>query len=892
MSNANLGTLNVLSGVSTRVGLPLDYILPMLDKMDERSLYNKQKVSEIKIGLKNIPTISDTDKKIVDNVNTEIETTIKDIDDNDNWSAATGSMIKLAEKLSTDDRLRALNTRVATYQQGEKELSENKDMPEVAKQVARAISQETYNSLEQEDGTIGKFNYFKFNSNVDLTPYQEQIITNAEKINASINSYYDIIATGHDAAYAIDNSTEDPQIRALMKANLLQSSTTERITEEQIRTMAITLLGNDAQFNQTVNDVVLVNTYKRYGTINITKEIFAKTIGDLKNPGTIPFLKHSSKMYETDMTTLESKHKSYVEAINNHNSNPTEASKKAVDLAKSDFDNFSKAVEANEDKYIAEGAANFADITDPNQLSSNYYALNSIPVRNSVFGAANHLAYNSTKSTFSQMSQTISKIGSDSANKTLEDMSKNAVGMTVADSTGSWALQDVYDAKSEFNKQYTSLKNAEKSGEISDDQRVILKGMEQTIQANEDLVKINIKNLPEANQSKGLTLEGISKRRSFGTAILGSPNQSSPNEHLLSTINTYIIGNMTDNQLINENFEDVYKQVITKDAKKIDEFVKSWSYSKDMPSNVYSTISKRGSGSNYEQLKIEFDKRKKEAISKYTKTLNKDKTKITIPATAINMTNYNDALNSRIQNDILTHVMSGTAVSMSGEVLDDKYLRETGIQVGTEKQLPLGAQIEFINQNGAEGFTPGVNIVKVTTPRRDADGKVIQGSNNINYIKYDKTDQNVFYSNLANAANNIVKVAHTKGKEYMTSTALQTANDVATYIGGSQEVTAGNRKLNIWKFVNELKAQHQDHSSRSVPVSFNFGGTNENPFVFTVTGSGDHYSLNISAGGQTETLKLAHLNSIPVILGALQGRRTNGLSEQAKKFILNQYKNN
>ena len=256
------------------------------------------------------------------------------------------------------------------------------------------------------------------------------------------------------------------------------------------------------------------------------------------------------------------------------------------------------------------------------------------------------------------------------------------------------------------------------------------------------------------------------------------------------------------------------------------------------------------------------------------------------------MTNYNDALNSKIQNDILTHLMSGTAVSMSGEVLDDKYLRETGIQVGTEKQLPLGAQIEFINQNGAEGFTPGVNIVKVTTPRRDADGKVIPGSNNINYIKYDKTDQNVFYSNLANAANNIVKIAHTKGKEYMTSTALQTANDVATYIGGSQEVTVGNRKLNIWKFVNELKAQHQDHSSRSVPVSFNFGGTNENPFVFTVTGSGDHYSLNISAGGQTETLRLSHLNSIPVILGALQGRRVNGLSEQTKKFILSQYINN
>ena len=854
MSNANLGTLNVLSGVSTRVGLPLDYIIPIIEKMDAKALYNKQKVAEARIGLMNMPTISDFDKEEVASVNNEITGTISQIDQDDNWMAATGQIIKLAEKLSTDDRIKSLNTRVANYQVGEKELAENKEIPPTYKNVIREINQQAYQNLRQEDGTIGRFNYFQFNSNLDLAPFKDKVNERAKDIKASVDSYFDIIQTGHTSQYALDVLDQsNPQLSQLVRTELLKSGSRESITEEKLESMARTLMMEDPEFNATITDIISAEHFKKYKTLDVSKEHLIKSIADTASPSVQTYLLYSSDSYKQAQEVLNNKQNELYNAAQIYNADQTASNKAKYDAAVKDIESFSKTMEANKKLYLEEGSAKINEVTSDSDVAQHYYSLNSIPLKTSVFKSANHMAYQKDTATFKELNENIKMIGLQNASKAQDDLLNAKIGFTNSSDTGQWSQEDLFNPKGEFMKNITNLRNLKIAGAIGEDESRMLEDMESKLQANADMVLSN---------SHLINPRDVDLNTSFRYSNVGKLNVSL--KELIGMSDEAI------SEMVKANYDDVKVAKDLKESKK------------DMAASTrYSATANKVTSDGMIKFLI---KNRNEAISKSTRELNKDVSKIAIPMTNINVTIYNDSQNMAIQNDVLTTLMSGTAFDMAGKVIDNNYLKERNISVSTDKQLPMGTQISFINPNGAQGVSANETIVKVVSPRRDESGNIVQGQYSTIYMKYDGTAKGAILSNLSKMAN----ISHQKAQKdaTMRHAAATVGADVSSYIGGVMKLDVNGRKVDSWQFINELKVLHDKKNvNRSNPISFKI---DDNTTGVLKRHGDTHYSLNMNYGGIDYDLQVTSLNSIPVILGALTGE-SYGLSKEVRKSIISKF---
>jgi len=277
-------------------------------------------------------------------------------------------------------------------------------------------------------------------------------------------------------------------------------------------------------------------------------------------------------------------------------------------------------------------------------------------------------------------------------------------------------------------------------------------------------------------------------------------------------------------------------------------------------------------------------KKKRDALSKATRKLNKDVSKIAIPMTSINVTNFNDSQNMAIQNNVFTTLVSGNAMDVSGKLIDEKYLKDMNVLLGTNKELPLGAQLSFMNTNGAQGLSGNEVIAKVVIPNRDEDGKLMAGTYSTIYMKYDGSSKGAVISNMANMAN----IAYKQSKVDPTKqhAAATVSADISSYIGATIKLDVNGRKLDSWQLVNELKILHD---KKGIDHSKAITGKLDDKTTFTLKKQGDsHYTFDVNYDGNNYNLQMISLNSIPVILGALTGE-SYGLSKEVRKSVISKF---
>ena len=888
---ANLGSLNIVTGVSTRVGLPLDYIFPMLDKLNATALYNKQKFSETKIGLNNLPIVDEAiDRPEIDRVNSMVDETFKSIDETDDWMAATGTTIKLAETLATDKGLKDLNTRVASFMAGEKEVADNKELSQKAKNANTIRNLEAYRSIKNEDGTYDKFTYQKWNSNLDLEPYKEKMIDLVSKLKANQTSFMELKDAGLDTETALEQlGIQDPQLKSVFKTTLLKSGTVKELTEEEIQETVTNYLSTDPMFKTTLYEVALADHILETGTAKVDSTHLRKYISNTKSQEVQEYLIGLSPMYTKDISDLENLKEEYNKAIT---SGDTATQKKLYDsiVAKQ------KAISTSKDIYVQDGSSKTSWIDTANQedVVNTYFGIRTAPLANSIFKVANSFAYREEDADYKEIGGKLADLAIQSIGKDIIPVGLNPYIGNQNIGSGIWQVDpNSVDPNGELAQSMALLKSLRDSGtplthtqrdnlnqyetQINNQRLVVISGFNSLSPKEKEDALNRWSNLQghskteeEYNRNNNNGYTRINKQKQIDSIANRIKTKNIDlNSGIIDDVAFSIINSFTSSEkLINMSDSDIDSYVM----KELVEINKQWN----------NTLNKVSSKQLKEAKSKLIQRRDNEihSISKFfTKESNKDK--VVVPFTE---TYLNPSL--KAVNSLTTHVISALTTESSNFMdVSGKPIYDESIAFGLKtnsKEFTENVKVSFVTANGASNAKG--RVLKITAPKIDLEkdsenyGKAIPGQWTTVYANYDKAndlydaaiveDMNSQISNLSNAV-------------YQPATISRISTNAINL--GSNCTINGESAFEYLR----LRTNNGTLANKTQNIKVNTGGREFN-FTLSQNGKSSYTLTNAMAGGKKEEFQFTNISEIVKLIGGLSAK-DKGLDPRISAFILNQY---
>lgn len=888
---ANLGSLNIVTGVSTRVGLPLDYIFPMLDKLNATALYNKQKFSETKIGLNNLPIVDEAiDKPEIDRVNGMVDETFKSIDENDDWMAATGTTIKLAETLATDKGLKELNTRVSSFMNGEKEVADNKELSQKAKNANTIRNLEAYRSIKNEDGTYDKFTYQKWNSNLDLEPYKEKMIDLASKLKASQTSFMELKDAGLDTDTALEQlGIQDAQLKSVFKTTLLKSGTVKELTEEEIQDTVTNYLSTDPMFKTTLYEVALADHILETGTSKVDATHLRKYISNTKSPEVQEYLVSLSPMYIKDVSELNNLKDEYDSATSAGNATlQKELYNKIITKQ--------KAISTSKDVYVQDGSTqtSWIDKASQDDVVSTYFGIRTAPLANSIFRVANNFAYREEDSDYKE-------IGGKLADLAIQSIGKGAIAGGLnpylgnqAIGSGIWQVDpNAVDPDGELSKSMALLKSLRDSGAQLTPKQIDDLNQYETQINNQKLTVISsfnnlspeekedalnhwsnlqghVKTEEEYNRNNNDGYTKVTKQKQIDSiANRIKTNKIDLKSGIIDDIAFSIINSFTSSEkLINMSDSEIDSYVM----KELVEIKKQWGNSLN-----------KVSAKQLKETKSKLIQRRDNEIHSISKFLAKEgnKDKVVVPFTET----YLDP-NLKAVSSLSAHVMSAiTAQSANFMDVSGKAIYDESIEFGLKtnsKEFTENMKISVVTANGASNAKG--RVLKITAPKieldKDSDnyGKVIPGQWTTVYANYDKADE-LYDAAIVEDMNS--QISNMSNAVYQPATISRISTNAINL--GSNCTINGESAFEYLR----LRTSNGTLANKPQNIKVNTGGREFN-FTLSQNGKSSYTLTNAVSGGKKEEFRFSNISEIVKLIGGLSAR-DKGLDPRISSFILNQY---
>lgn len=895
---ANLGTLNIVSGTPTRVGLPLDYILPQLDKIEQLSNINRQKISETKIALSNLPILDkELDQPFIDDKIKEVNNYFEDIVKNEDWSRASSRVIDMAEKLATDTKLRNLTSNVAKFNDGMKQIAENKDLSIAYKD---AIIQ--YNKLrykEQggsftQDGEAQDFGFWMPSSNLTLEPFKEKLFENAQKLKADQEAVFERIDSGIDVIGALESMGEyiNPELRNYYQQEIRKTGTIKRLSEEKIMQMNQAWLSSSPEYVTTLQEIIKLNHFKSTGKLQIDETDTVELLTKVDNPVIGRFLLDSSLKYQEAIKIVTDKTEQYNDLVIEYRTNPNDALARRINTLEDTIHGLNRTIKSLSKEYIREGSEkvlsslkdNYQDIY--NNIS--YAALNA-----NVMSSNLGLAYKEENYNYTDVKNVIldllmknasnSLSGNGRGNPTEQPFITNQV-----QSTTKWNLdKSLFDSNSEWRTQYSHLVNLEKNNSLNDTQRQLLNQYrieydnalsalvhDKTVNKDKySKLDKEFTNLIKGNPLAKNQLPGVlanepmvDKGRTFLEQMFPSKEQKEFTEELKNFLNGIDINKLLKEKNVNDFLLKEYFKFVDNSS-----------------GSSYLSDNKKIRTGEFHLVKSRLDKLFKrieytvhDYLKKYISTFNESKS-VSIPMTEMQLNP-----NLGITNDFISTVKNSIAQGQLYRTDNTKFVPGNFITNDDKKSYMDNMQIHILNSNGTlQGKFIKIVAPELTKVKVNGVDKFVQTGNYITEIlKYDANDT-AYNAALVAQANHMGK--HLYNPVYR-NLAMQSIKDVTSNLANDIYIN----KEPMFEYLRKKEASKENLPSYDYTFSIKMRGT-ESEFKIEKLANTPYLILHqFNNSGESTKFKINNINDIPSIIGSIYGYSI-GINKDFINAILNSY---
>ena len=939
-SQPSLGTLNVISGVPTRVGLPLDFILPMLDKLDASAAYNRQKQSELQIGLSNMPTATDGDKAYKDKQSKVVEETFNDINKNNNWAGATPTVINLATKLATDEGLKMISSNTSGLMASAKELKDDKDFnPNYTEDVIN------YNQLRfkeqggsfDKDGKPQKFVFWKPSTDLKTDTITKELFERADKLKANEKTFFDIMSTNgynYEDAFKQMGGSVTSAMQDLFRTKYTKTSKLSSLTEDEILKFNVEQTRANPTYFTKLNEIAKLDHFRTTGKLRAGVEDISTLITN-NSPQMKAFAINSSDLFLKDKETSD-------KIITEYNSlvGKTDAKsiKRATEL-KTQYETFGKKMSESKELYYQDGIkkVNEAIISIPPKDATSeiqaqykkesdakaeqlYYQMNVGLLDKNILSSNLGLAFNKSEDKFDILANYFTQHVFDKGNTLLGNtplVSPNYVA------SGYFQLnEDAFNPNSTIGKQKADLERIEQSGQpLSTEQRAILQQYRDNEKLTNQTVLTSFNALnPKDKQEAWGTEYGRTLFRAHPIDMLLHPAQYNlrntveghfiaPNANMMITdksgvieqqlkkgkiepypilggavsriTNEELLGTTDLRTLLMNKFEETQKDV----------------YSRFKNGNIYVN--------NHPDFKESFETTltslkevrdlKMMNITKYFNSEN-NHSKVIVPYTTLNLVDEVPEVAS-LKNNIKSYILSsptdpnGNKIDLSalGFYTGDKI--KDGSKPGTADDSFLnGLHIEFLNSHGASNGKG--RLIKITGNASYTDATKTKGIHVdptkyvSTIIRYDGSDDLYDRAVVANANSQMSYFNRGAG-----NVAIKTFMDASSQISNNLQVNGVQLSDYINNTVINLDAKPKTSTANNANFNksdfkVNIGGTPFNCHLHKESiNNNNYYYFTVGNGSFNNQYKLTSKNDISVILGTLASG-LYGMNNQAREMIL------
>jgi len=299
------GQLSFMKGGQPVVGLPLDVISKVGDKLTEK--YYNNRSSYVKMGSE-VLNLSDVDnennRKIIDGKYEEIKSKFQTFKDKDNWDMADDAIMDTAIKFMEDQDVKDLQKHAALKNQTDKAIEESK-APDIYKQARRAKNKQTYKGIRDENGNALNYSGSALQGDLDFTKYYKQVndlLTGFKEDKRKID-----LGLVQVTRESIGSMSEGFQ----MVYNKQGSRTISEVSEDEVRALAFNVVNNDPKFQAELAEVAELNLYMQTGKLKPdAKDVSHAMLREAaNNPTTMVELIASSDEYATDTAKMNDKQK-------------------------------------------------------------------------------------------------------------------------------------------------------------------------------------------------------------------------------------------------------------------------------------------------------------------------------------------------------------------------------------------------------------------------------------------------------------------------------------------------------------------------------------------------------------------------------------------------------
>lgn len=284
----NMGSMNVITGVATRVAAPVQETIKLNTELSQKYWQNQQQNIELNKAVKNIQTLDDIDKQHVENVSNYINDRFKQTVSTGNWENATSAVMDAANKVSTDEALKAVQANYAAYHKGVEDLEKRYEKEPALRKYSAYYKWASLQAYKQQGGAMkdGKSQSFTMQSpqtNMDITDDLKRIDDAVSKVHAITSSQF---ANQKYIDKSMLSQVTDETSRAILAQTLLQEDkiSVESLTKDRLEDAAKKQLAADPMFTTKLHEIARAEHWQSTGGTrdNVTSQ---DLINHLKNLG-------------------------------------------------------------------------------------------------------------------------------------------------------------------------------------------------------------------------------------------------------------------------------------------------------------------------------------------------------------------------------------------------------------------------------------------------------------------------------------------------------------------------------------------------------------------------------------------------------------------------------
>lgn len=846
--------LNIVTGVPDRVGAPVEAIKEVGNTLTQRYWAAKDNASKINTALNSMPVINkDLDDKILQKESVYIEDSFKSIKENDDWHNATGTVMDVANHVTNNSELKALQSNVAIIQNWEVEYDKRAE-----KEPALRLAKDFYKAkimygYSKQGGTVGKdgsiqgLQTFTPQSNLDIEDEKKRIEEIAGKMKAFVSTSFG------GKTYVDRNDIElinDPVIKGVL-AHSLESETkieTTSLSKARLEEMASNYLATDVDFNTKLRETAELSHYKNTGRFEVNSQdvsILARGIG--------------SKFENELSATLSPTFQNTINELKHKYENN--------EISSAQFNKSYEKLLANQD-IINEGRTQlFSQPT--NVLENIYYNTTSKLQKDAIIKYADTFEERGTKQDKHYFDNHILDLLKDQTKKIMaNNVSSNDIGSNTIELANS-----LVNPNSDLSKQYDVLDNLNKSGKLSggllaqykilsnakDNAVSIAKNRWNNIDDNErkSIVRKSW-SLPGTDAYYTFTDNKISKQELIKNINTQKYNKSSQTYEPISKeekqgiISNYVLRNINPQDLFKSN-DDIYKQ-----------------FSKDI------ALSAQGK----KQLFARLDKQRYNLIDQVK---DNDPEKFVVPMTVVNHTGDASPTNMNLNKNIIQSGLSGALTDINGNQVDFNAL---GVDISRIKDNLKSDNYNLssfdISKAIMNGFKKdGGHYYQITYPvldKKNDTGTVVGQKMKSIIVRYEGNESLVKQSDIEDLNSQAPRFRSPVTR----SEALSTASKLARKYGEDIKSTRG---LSIYDELEKIKSD-KNHVASVIKVPLP-----DNNLEVTVTGNkGEHrfFIRNLSKGTVSPKFRVSDINDIVTELGATKAN-IEGMSTEVHQGIINSF---